>query len=67
MNRLFIHIMSALVKKHIVCIQTLARIKNNKVKKAIIVNADAPLLCALAECAYNILRKNIPLTRCDTG
>ena len=31
-------------------------------KKAIIANADAKLLCALAECAYNILTKNIPLT-----
>ena len=62
MNRLFIHIMSTRVKDHIVCIQTLARIKNIKIKKAIIANADAPLLCALAQCAYNILRKNIPLT-----
>ena len=52
--------MSALVKRHIVCIQALARVKNNKIKKAIIANAD--LLCALAECAYNILTKNIPLT-----
>ena len=62
MHRLFIRIMSALVKKHILCIQTLARYKNNKVKKAIIANADAHLLCALAECAYNILTQNIPLT-----
>ena len=62
MNRLFIRAMSALVRKHILCIQTLARYKNNKVKKAIIANADADLLCALAECAYNILTKNIPLT-----
>ena len=31
-------------------------------KKGIIANADAELLCALAECAYNILTKNIPLT-----
>ena len=62
MNRLFIRTMSELVKRHILCIQTLARYKNNKVKKAIIANADAHLLCALAECAYNILKKNIPLT-----
>ena len=62
MNRLFIRAMSALVRKHILCIQTLVRYKNNKVKKAIIANADADLLCALAECAYNILTKNIPLT-----
>ena len=54
--------MSALVKRHIVCIQALTRIKSNKVKKAIIANADADLLCALAECAYNILKNNIPLT-----
>ena len=62
MDRLFIRAMSALVKKHILCIQTLARVKNNNIKKAIIANADAKLLCALAECAYNILTKNIPLT-----
>ena len=61
-DSLFIGIMSALVKRHIVCIQALARVKNNKIKKAIIANADADLLCALAECAYNILTKNIPLT-----
>ena len=54
--------MYALVKRHIVCIQALTRIKSNKVKKAIIANADADLLCALAECAYNILKNNIPLT-----
>ena len=54
--------MSALVKRHILCIQALARVKNNNIKKAIIANADAKLLCALAECAYNILTKNIPLT-----
>ena len=53
MDSLFIRIMSTLVKRHIVCIQALARVKNNKIKKAII---------ALAECAYNILTKNIPLT-----
>ena len=53
--------MSELVKRHIVCIQALNRIKNNKLKRAIIANADADLLCALAECAYNILKKNIPL------
>ena len=62
MTLLFIRTMSALVKKHILCIQTLARYKNKKVQKGIIANADANLLCALAECAYNILTKNIPLT-----
>ena len=55
-----------LVKRHIVCIQALNRIKSNKLKKAIIANADADLLCALAECAYNILKKNIPLTDLQT-
>ena len=49
--------MSALVKRHIVCIQALNRIKSNKLKRAIIANADADLLCALAECAYNILKR----------
>ena len=62
MDSLFIRTMSALVKRHILCIQALARVKNNNIKKAIIANADAKLLCALAECAYNILRRNIPLT-----
>ena len=57
--------MSARVKRHIVCIQALARVKNNKIKKGIIANADADLLCALAECAYNILTKKhsiVPFT-----
>ena len=54
--------MSELVKRHIACIQLLNRVKNNKLKKRMIANADADLLCALAECAYNILKKNIPLT-----
>ena len=60
MNRLFIRTMSALVKRHILCIQALNRCKSAKLRRAIIANAD--LLCALAECAYNILKKNIPLT-----
>ena len=54
--------MSALVKRHILCIQALNRFKSAKLRRAIIANADADLLCALAECAYNILKKNIPLT-----
>ena len=62
MNRLFIRTMSALVKRHILCIQTLNRYKSAKLRRAIIANADADLLGALAECAYNILKKNIPLT-----
>ena len=61
-DSLFIGSMSDLVKRHIVCIQALNRIKSNKLKRAIIVNADADLLCALAQCAYNILKKNIPLS-----
>ena len=61
-DSLFIPTMSELVKRHIVCIQALNRIKSNKLKRAIIANADADLLCALAECAYNILKKNIPLS-----
>ena len=62
MDSLFIRRMSELVKRHIVCIQALNRIKSNKLKRAIIANGDADLLCALTECAYNILKKNIPLT-----
>ena len=54
--------MSELVKRHIVCIQALNIIKSNTLKRAIIANADADLLCALAECAYNMLKKNIPLS-----
>ena len=58
--RLFIRTMSDLVKRHILCIQALNRHKSTKLRRAIIANADADLLCALAECAYNILKKNIP-------
>ena len=54
--------MSDLVKKHILCIQALNRYKSTKLRRAIIANADADLLCALAECAYNILKNNIPLS-----
>ena len=61
-DSLFIRTMANLVKRHIVCIQALNRIKSNKLKRAIIANVDADLLCALTECAYNILKKNIPLT-----
>ena len=61
-DSLFIRTMSELVKRHIVCIQALNRIKSNKLKRAIIADADADLLCALAECAYNILKTNIPLS-----
>ena len=59
MVRLFIRTMSELVKRHILCIQEQNRYKSTKLKRAII--ADADLLCALAECAYNILKNNIPL------
>ena len=62
MGRLFIRIMSDLVKRHILCIQTLNRYKSTKLRRAIIANADADLMCALTECAYNILKKNIPLS-----
>ena len=60
--RLFIRTMSELVKRHILCIQALNRYKSTKPRRAIIANADADLLCSLAECAYNILKKKIPLT-----
>ena len=60
--RLFISTMSSLVKRHIICIQALNRCKSTKLRRAIIANADADLLCSLTECAYNILKKNIPLT-----
>ena len=61
-DRLFIRTMSDLVKRHILCIQALNRYKTNTLRRAIIANADADLLCALAECAYNILKQNIPLS-----
>ena len=48
--------MSELVKRHILCIQALNRYKNNKLRRAILANADADLICALAECSYNILK-----------
>ena len=62
MGRLFIRTMSDLVKRHILCIHALNRYKSTKLRRAIIANADVDLLCALAECAYNILKKNIPLS-----
>ena len=61
-DRLFVRIMSELVKRHVLCIQALNRCKSTKLRRVIIANADADLLCALAECAYNILKTNIPLT-----
>ena len=61
-DRLFIRTMSDLVKRHILCIQALNRYKSTKLRRAIIANADSHLLCALTECAYNILKKNIPLS-----
>ena len=60
--RLFIRIMSDLVKRHILCIQALNRYKSTNLRRAITANADADLLCALAECSYNILKKNIQLS-----
>ena len=60
-DSLFIRTMSDLVKRHVLCIQALNRFKSNKLRRAIIANADADLLCSLAECAYNILKKNMPL------
>ena len=56
-NSLFIRTMSDLVKRHILCIQALNIFKSNKLRRAIIANADADLLFALAECAYNILKR----------
>ena len=61
-GRLFIRTMSDLVKRHILCIQALNRYKSIKLRRAIIANADADLLCALAGCAYNTLKNNIPLS-----
>ena len=62
MGRLFIRTMSDLVKRHILYIQALHRYKSTKLRRAIIDKADADLLCALAQCAYNILKNNIPLS-----
>ena len=42
--------------------QALNRYKNTQLRRAIIANADSDLSCALAECVYNIVKKNIPLT-----
>lgn len=40
----------------------LNRHKNIKLHKANIANADADFLCCLAECAYNIIKVNVPLS-----
>ena len=52
--------MSDLVKRHILCNRL--RYKSIKLRRAIIANVDADLLCALVECAFNILKNNIPLS-----
>ncbi|MEG7522396.1 MAG: hypothetical protein M3H12_04760, partial [Chromatiales bacterium] len=39
-----------LVKRHILCIQALNRYKSTKLRRAIIADADAELICVLAEC-----------------
>ena len=54
--------MSECVKRHVLCLQMLARKKNAKLKKAIIASADINLICSIAECAYNFLKGNVRLT-----
>ena len=54
--------MSERVKRHILGLQMFTRHKNVKLRKAIIANADADFLCCLAECSYNIIKGNVPLT-----
>ena len=55
--------MSERVKRHILCLQMLNRNKNTKLRNAVLANADADLVCSLYECAYNILKGNVKLTK----
>ena len=64
-TRLVIDEMSERVKRHALGLQLLARNKNAKLKKAMIINADSNLICSIAECAYNILKWNVRLTSCQ--
>ena len=54
--------MSGRMKRQVICLQMLNRTKNTKLRKAILEHADADLISALRECAYNILRGTIRLT-----
>ena len=51
--------MSGRVKTQVICLQMLNRTKNTKLRKAILEYADADLICALCECAHNILRGTV--------
>ena len=53
--------MSERFKGHILCLQMLNRHKNINLRKTIIANAD--FLCCLAECAYNIFKGKVHLTK----
>ena len=51
------------MKKQAVCLQMLIKTKNAKLRKAILEHADPELIRALCECAHNILRGNVKMTR----
>ena len=50
------------MKKQAMCLQLLNKIKNAKLRKAILEHADPELIHALCECAHNILRGNVQMT-----
>ena len=50
------------MKRHVLCLELLQRIKNRKLRKAILVHSDSDLICSICECAWNILRGNVSLT-----
>lgn len=54
------------LKKHAACLQMLATAKP-KMAKAIIENADKALVHCLCECAFNVLKGNVPLTKAQKG
>ena len=53
--------MSSRVKRNALGLHLLARNKDPKLARAIIANANKDFICALCECAHNILEGNVRL------
>ena len=50
------------MKRQVLCLPLLQRQKNRRLRKAILEHSDSDLICSLCECAWNILKGNVPLT-----
>ena len=53
--------MSNRVKRNVLGLHLLCRNKDAKLSRAIIANANKDFICALCECAHNILKGNVHL------